>query len=333
MRLVSTKAADASIGTLASGPVETLGDRTMRGIFERCEANPILRPQDLPVPAAAVLNPGVTEHDGFTVLLLRVEDHAGCSSIYVARSRNGVDGWCVEQKPLLQYGLKQWRYEQWGCEDPRVVYLADERCWYITYTAYSPMGAAVALARTRDLIAAERIGLIFSPNNKDAVLFPERFNGRWAVLHRPDAGGIEHIWSAYSPDLVHWGEPHCVIPEGGGPAWDAVKVGAGPPPVRTKDGWLLIYHGVKRYGGQFVYRAGVAMLDADTPHKLIARSRNWIFQAEMVYEFSGLVPNVVFPTGLLVRGDELWMYYGAADTCICLARAKLSDVLDTLEAT
>ena len=299
-------------------------------LFDRCPANPILSPLDLPFQAAAVLNPGVTEQGDEVVMLLRVEDHAGYSSIYVARSSNGVDGWEIESKPLLNYGEPDWRYEQWGCEDARVTYLPEEDRWYITYTAYSPVGAAVALARTEDFESAERIGLLFSPNNKDAVLFSRKFGERWAVLHRPDAGGIEHIWSAYSPDLIHWGEPHCVLPELSGPAWDAVKVGAGPPPILTEYGWLLIYHGVKGYGGHLVYRTGVALLEQDRPHKTVARSRNWVFQAEAPYELSGLTPNVVFPTGLLLRGDELWMYYGAADSCTCLATAKLDEVLALL---
>ncbi|UCC31353.1 MAG: hypothetical protein JSU86_03570 [Phycisphaerales bacterium] len=302
----------------------------MRPVFHRVPNNPLLTPASMPFPAAAVLNPGAAEQNGEIILLLRVENHAGYSSIYVARSRDGVTGWQIESEPILRYGQDRWRYEMWGCEDARVTYLPEEKRWYITYTAYSPRGAAVAIARSDDLVKAERIGLVFSPNNKDAALFPRRFDGRWAVLHRPDAGGIEHIWSAYSPDLVHWGEPHCVVPEGEGAAWDAVKVGAGPPPILTEHGWLLIYHGVKGYGGHLIYRVGVALLDKEKPYRMIARSANWVFQAEAPYELSGLVPNVVFPTGLLVRGDELWLYYGAADTYVCLATAKLADVLGTL---
>ncbi len=310
----------------------------MKVVFRRSDENPIITARDMPVPADAVYNPGATEQGDDVVLLLRVENAAGRSNIHVARSGNGVTDWRIEPEPILRYGLPEWRYESWGCEDARVVYLAEEECWYITYTAYSDAGAAVAIARSCDLCTAERIGLIFSPSNKDAALFPKEFNsrfdGRWAVLHRPDAGGgVENIWSAYSPDLVHWGQPHCVLTEGSGPAWDAARVGTGPPPVLTEYGWLLIYHGVKAYGGQFVYRVGVAMLDKDHPHKLIARSPNSIFQADAPYEKAGFLPNVVFPTGLLRRGDELWMYYGAADTCTCLAIAKLEDVLAELEAT
>jgi len=305
----------------------------MKPIFQRCDQNPILTPANVPVSAEAVLNPGAAEFDGQVVLLIRVEDSSGYSSIHTARSKNGVDDWRIDPKPILQYGLPRWRYEQWGCEDPRVTYIADQKHWYITYTAYSPRGAAVGLARTSDFVTAHRIGLIFAPSNKDAALFPAKFGHRWAVLHRPEAGGgIEDIWIAYSPDLTHWGEPHCVLMEGHGPAWDAVKVGAGPPPLRTEHGWLLIYHGVKSYAGQLIYRVGAAMLDKHTPHKVIARSPQCLFKPTAAYEVSGLISNVVFPTGLLLRGEDLWMYYGAADTCICLATVKLKDVLNCLEA-
>ncbi|MFC1735282.1 glycosidase [Candidatus Hydrogenedentota bacterium] len=304
----------------------------MRPLFRRSTANPIITSVDMPFPASAVLNPGATDHGDEIVLLLRVENDAGNSSIHVARSKNGVDGWVIDPEPFLDSGNSHHEYEAWGCEDPRVTYLADEEAWYITYTAYSPAGAAVAIARSEDLIRAERLGLIFSPNNKDAALFPEKFAGRWAVLHRPDAGGgVENIWLAYSPDLIHWGEPHCVLTEGLGPAWDGARVGSGPPPILTDQGWLLLYHGVKMYGGELVYRVGVSLLDENEPHELIARSRNCIFQAEEPYEKAGFVPNVVFPTGLLQRGNELWMYYGAADTSVCLAVADLDDVLEELE--
>jgi beta-1,4-mannooligosaccharide/beta-1,4-mannosyl-N-acetylglucosamine phosphorylase len=304
----------------------------MKPIFNRSQANPILTVLDMPFTAEAVLNPGAAEHNGEVFLLLRVEDTSGYSSIYVARSRNGVTDWKIEAKPLLKYGEPRWPYEKWGCEDARVTFLVDEGRYYIAYTAYSPAGAAVGLAKTKDFSKAERIGLIMSPNNKDACLFPERFKGKWALLHRPDAGGgVESIWIAYSPDLVHWGNPRCVLPEGKGAAWDALRVGAGPPPIRTQQGWLLLYHGVKGYAGQLVYRVGAALLDIQKPYKVIARSPKAIFKSTELYESTGLIPNVVFPTGMLMRGEELWVYYGAADTCVCLATVKLKDVLNALE--
>ena len=302
----------------------------MKAVFKRRRENPILTPLDLPFPAAAVLNPGVTEQDGQVVLLLRVEDHAGYSNIHVARSKNGVSGWKVESEPILRYGLDRWRYEQWGCEDARVVYMDDAQRWYITYTAYSPAGPAVALAHSSDLATADRVGLIFSPNNKDAALFPQRFDGRWAVLHRPNAGGIENIWSAYSPDFIHWGEPHCVLTGGGGAAWDAFKVGAGPPPILTDRGWLLIYHGVIDTCNGFVYSMGAAIVDLNEPWRVLFRTNQHILTPEADYEVTGHVPNVVFPCAALCdpQLDRLAIYYGAADTSSCVAYAHLSELVE-----
>ena len=301
-------------------------------VFDRCDLNPLLTVRDLPFRAASVLNPGAAEHDGQVVLLLRVEDVQGYSAIHVARSADGVHHWQIDTEPLLRGGDPRWTYEAWGCEDPRVTYVAEEQCWYIIYVAYSHFGPAVALARTTDFKHAERIGLLGSTNDKDGALLPRKFNGEWAILHRPDAGGAEHIWSSYSVDLVRWGNPHCVLPEGGaGPSWNGQRVGTGPPPIETDDGWLLIYHGVKRYGDRPVYRVGLALLDRERPHKLIGRSRGWVFQAEASYEMMGLLPNVVFPTGALLRDDHLWMYYGAADTAVCLATAHLPDLLNMIE--
>ncbi len=302
-------------------------------LFERSDRNPLLTARDLPFRASAVLNPGATEQGDDVVLLLRVEDIEGYSSIYVARSSNGVTGWRIASEPLLGYGQADYRYEAWGCEDARVTYVAEEACWYITYVAYSEMGPAVGLARTHDFVTVERIGLLGSTNDKDGVLFPMKFDGRWCMLHRPDAGGMEHIWSSYSKDLIGWGEPHCVLREGIGPRWDRLRIGAGPPPILTDAGWLLIFHGVKSYGNHLIYRVGCALLERDRPHKLLARSRGWIFQAEAPYELSGLLPNVIFPTGALLRGDELWLYYGAADTYVCLAVVELDELMKTLEPT
>lgn len=300
------------------------------GVFRRAPQNPLVRIQDLPFPAAAVLNPGACECEGDTILLLRIEDVCGYSNIHVARSRDGVNDWRIESQPLLDYGRPEFPYEAWGCEDARVTYAAEDKRWYITYVGYSSMGARVRLAATHDFVQAERIGGLGSTNDKDAALFPRRIDGRWAILHRPEAAGREHIWISFSEDMVHWGETQCLLLEGEGPAWDRLRIGAGPPPIETDDGWLLIYHGVKAYAGRLVYRAGAALLDKSNPRRLLARSPGWIFQAEAPYELTGLVGHVVFPSGAIVRGGELWVYYGAADMCVCLATAKLRDLLNLL---
>jgi predicted GH43/DUF377 family glycosyl hydrolase len=303
----------------------------VQDIFTRCPDNPLLTREDLPLPASAIYNPGAAETEDGVLLLVRIEDRDGFSSIHVARSDDGIGGWEIEEQPLLEHGLPDLRYEELGCEDARVTYVESDDTYYITYVAYSHVGPAVGLARTDDFETAERIGLIFAPNNKDTVMFPEKVRDYYMVLHRPAVGQIENIWSARSRDLIHWGMPHCVMPERGGPWWDGQRVGAGPPPLRTDDGWLLIYHGVKVFGGNDVYRAGLALLDLEQPHHVNARSPGWVFGPEEDYELSGLTANVVFPSGWLLRGDELWMYYGAADTSVCLATCKLSDALAYLE--
>lgn len=298
------------------------------GLFKRSKTNPIIKPTDLPFSVNGVLNPGVAFVDGEVVLLLRIEDRRGVSRLHVARSTNGVDGWRIEPKALLEPGLPDYPYERWGCEDPRITQI-DSRTWMIAYTAYSPFGPGVALAKTDDFVSVTRLGLVMSPNNKDATLFPEKIDGKWMMLHRPVTGTGEHVWYACSDDLQHWALPGVLLTAGGGPWWDGLKVGSGAPPICTDKGWLMIFHGVKQAGGgHFIYRLGLALLDGDNPRNLVARSSEWAFAPEEEYEQRGLVPDVVYTCGALERGDEIWMYYGGADTVVALAIAKTSDLIN-----
>lgn len=297
-------------------------------IFVRFGGGPILTPHDLSFQVNAVLNPGVTEVDGETVLLLRIEDRQGLSHIRVARSRNGVDGWQIADQPLLEPDLPEHPFEEWGCEDPRITRLGKKE-WIIAYTAYSRYGPSVALATTSDFHTVTRLGVVLSPTNKDATIFPEQFHGQWVMLHRPVTGGQEHIWFVSSDhDLDHWGQPAVLLPERGGPWWDGLRIGVGAPPLPTPEGWLLIFHGVKEMGNRPVYRLGLALLDRHEPRKVLARASEWVFAPETDYEQRGLVPNVVYTCGALLRGDDVWMYYGGADTVIGLAIAKVSDLLN-----
>ncbi len=305
-----------------------------KALFQRVLDRPIITTDDMPFRCAAVYNPAALMHDGHVVLLLRVEDRAGGSAIHTARSRNGVDGWRINAQPLMDYGDDSRPYETWGVEDPRVTWVQEHECWYICYTANSPKGPAVGMASTCDLEHTHRMPLALPPTNKDAVLLPRRCpdgdGGRWVMLHRPEAGSLEHIWSAYSPDLKHWGDVQCVLTEHDGPSWDAHKIGSGPPPILTDHGWLLLFHGSKLYGHRLVYRVGAALLNADNPQRVVKRHREWLLAPEADYEHEGLAPGVVFPSGLVRRGNELWMYYGAADTSVGLATVSLQDLLEQL---
>lgn len=299
----------------------------MSGIFQRHPNNPILTRRDMPVPAASVFNPGAAEVDGRVLLLLRAEDRRGISSLWTAWSSDGVTGWEIDPQPLI-YAENSW--EAWGCEDPRISWVEELGQWVIVYTAYSMSGPGVALARTTDFKTVEKLGLVLAPSNKDAALFPRRIDGQWALIHRPVAGGIADIWVAVSPDLIHWGRPGCLVRSRGDVWWDGTRVGAGPPPIEVPEGWLLLYHGVKQMVAGPIYRLGAVLLDRDDPYQLLARTDEWIFGPVEDYEYRGDVPGVVFPCGALRRGEELWVYYGAADVTVCLATVRLPDLMTTL---
>ncbi|MCL5104457.1 MAG: glycosidase [Armatimonadetes bacterium] len=296
-------------------------------VFKRLGGGPLLTPDDMPCKANAVLNPGVAEIDGDVVLLLRIEDRRGISHLRVARSSNGVDNWRIADKPLLEPDDPEHPFEEWGCEDARITQMGP-REWIIAYTAYSRYGPAVALATTQDFETINRIGIVLSPTNKDATVFPVKSYGHWVMLHRPVTGGQEHIWYACADhDLEHWSQPGVLLPERGGPWWDGLRIGVGAPPILTDQGWLLIYHGVKEMGSRPIYRLGLALLAHDNPRMVLARASDWVFAPEAEYEQRGLVGGVVYTCGTISRGDEVWMYYGAADTVVGLATATTKNLL------
>jgi predicted GH43/DUF377 family glycosyl hydrolase len=307
-----------------------------RELFHRHPGNPILTAEDWPYPVNAVFNPAAAALEGHTVLLARVEDLCGISHLTVARSANGVDGWSIDREPLLApaSGVDS---EQWGFEDPRVVWVAGLSRWVITCTAYGPAGPAVYLATTADFTTIERYGIVRHPEDKNAALLPHRIDGRWVLLHRPktEFGGARgEILLSRSADLVSWSAPEQVLRPREGAWWDSLRIGIGPPPLWTEHGWLLLYHGVKDTVSGQVYRVGLALLELDEPTRVLRRLPNWIFAPLASYERTGDVPNVVFPCGLLhdAASGDVHLYYGAADNSICLATARLDDLLDAVLA-
>lgn len=305
------------------------------GLFHRYLDNPILTPKDWPYPANAVFNAGAARVGDEIVLLVRVEDRRGISHLTVARSRDGRANWQIDPSPTLMPAPETHPEEIWGIEDPRIVWLPELEQWAVTYTAYSSGGPLVSLALTRDFRSFHRLGPVMPPEDKDAALFPVRFQGRWAMLHRPvpsfpTVGA--HIWISFSPDLKHWGDHRILLPARHGAWWDANKIGLSPPPLRTKEGWLILYHGVRRTASGSIYRLGLALLDLDDPRRVLRRSDEWIFGPEAPYEKEGDVDDVVFPCGWVLNGeDELLLYYGGADKCVALAIGSLSSILTYLQ--
>ncbi|HEY3414601.1 MAG TPA: glycosidase [Armatimonadota bacterium] len=300
-------------------------------LVRRYENNPILEGKDVPYLCNTMFNAGATTFRGETLLLLRIEDRRGYSHLTVATSKDGISNWNVRNTPFMVPGLPEHPYEAFGVEDARITFVPETGDYLITYTAYSFLGAGVALAKTRDWETVERLGLIFPPNNKDACVFPKRINGEWVMLHRPVSGDAEHMWLAFSPDLHHWGHHKYVLLEASGPRWDAARIGAGTVPIETPEGWLILYHGVKYLAGSPIYRVGAALLDLDHPDNVIARLPYWIMSPTEPYETQGDAPNVVFPAGCIEHGDDLHIYYGAADSRMCLAFASISGLVEALK--
>ena len=305
-----------------------------RELFIRHAANPLLTADDWPTPVNVVFNPAAADVDGETVLLARVETLTGISHLTVARSANGVDGWTIASEPLLAptEGLES---EEWGFEDARAVWIDELDRFAITCTAYGPAGPAVFLATTKDFRSVDRRGIVVNPEDKNAALLPERVDGKWILFHRPTTGfGVTHpgIALSRSTDLCSWSPPEVVLTPREGAWWDSLRIGIGPPLVKTEHGWLLIYHGVKETVGGAIYRIGLALLDLEEPTRVLRRANDWIFAPQAPYERQGDVGNAIFPCGLLHDdvSDQLRLYYGAADTSICLATAQLGDLLDAV---
>jgi len=170
------------------------------------------------------------------------------------------------------------------------------------------------------------------PDDKDAALFPCQFDGRWALIHRPSGRGQAHIWLSWSPDLRHWGDHTVLVHARQGGWWDANKIGLGPPPLLTEYGWLILYHGVRTTAAGSIYRLGLAMLDRDDPSLVLMRGNEWVFGPEAEYERSGDVPDVVFPCGWILEEDRrtVRLYYGAADTTVCVATGDIEEMISYL---
>jgi predicted GH43/DUF377 family glycosyl hydrolase len=222
--------------------------------------------------------------------------------------------------------------EEFGVEDPRITPLNDR--FHVTYVAVSRHGPATALASTTDFRTFDRHGLIFCPENKDVVLFPQPIGGTYAALHRPVCGTPftrPEMWVARSPDLLHWGA-HVPLTLPGGD-WQSGRVGAGPPPVRVPGGWLAVYHGNRhptRPGEVGTYYGGALLLDATDPAKVLKATAEPFMRPEAEFEVTGFVPNVVFPTGLVEDGEKLLVYYGAADAVTAVAVFDRQELLDSL---
>lgn len=302
-------------------------------ILTRHPANPIIQPRDLP-GAMAIFNPSPVLHDGQTVLLLSVYEFKRRTrrayGTWVARSDDGVN-FSIQPDPLIDLSNAPAPFDQLSCTmiDNRITPI--DGSYYMMTPAFTEHeGPFVLLGKTDDFRRYEPIELVSLPPNRGASMFPEKINGKYMRLDRPGARRIGgSIWLSESPDMIHWGRHRPVLRQGYS-FWNNVKIGP-TPPIKTPQGWLVIVHGVMAWsevGGH--YYIGAMLLDLREPAKVLGMTRSWLLAPEADYERHGQVNNVVFPCGAIAKpeADELWLYYGAADSCVGLATGSLSRVID-----
>jgi len=290
----------------------------------RLSNQPVLEPN----PAhnwekAAVFNCAAIYDNGLFHLIYRATDITSnekegkyINSLGYAVSKDGINFNRLE-KPILENNVLQ---ELRGPEDPRIVKIKE--IFYMVYTGFGGRfeeDYRICLATSKNLIAWERHGVMLDEPNKDAALFPEKINGHFAMFHRREPD----IWLAFSDDLQTWNNHTLVIKALPDSHWENQKIGISGPPIKTPEGWFLIYHGVS---GEGVYSQGAALLDLKDPTRVLARQSEPILEPELDWEINGYVSNVVFSCGQAIIDGEIYVYYGGADTVIGVAKMKLDDI-------
>ena len=297
-------------------------------VLRRHASNPILVPEAMPVPCSSVFNCGATIFEGKVLLLLRVEDMARENHFYTATSENGVD-FEVQEQPI-EYPLRDTE-ERWldNRFDMRITDFREDGTFYVTHASWlGGLGSCIGIAKTADFRTFEAVGELSVPSNRNAALFPRKINGRYARLERPqDVDGTGRIWINYSPDLMYWGQARpLVLPK---VPWGVCKSGAGAVPIYTESGWLCVYHATAKNCATENYYLGAMLLDLENPETVIAAPREFILHPSMPYECLGQVPNVVFTNGAVVMPDgALNIYYGGADTRVCLAQSTVDELVE-----
>ncbi len=303
-------------------------------LMKKFQGNPVMDPRRMPEGVLYTFNPGAIRFRDEYLLLMDVSTAAVPIVLWLARSRDGIQ---FVPDPMPVNWPAGSRGERENCVyDPRITRIGDR--YLILYASQAPgRGVRTGIVETYDFVTFRRIDQAETgQNNRNSVLFPELIGGRYARLDRPmgdDELEPSDLCISFSDDLVHWQDSQ-VIAEPRPDLWDSHKVGGGAVPIRTSEGWLVIYHGVDRACNGFIYRLGTMLLDLAHPEKVIARGEQPILWADAPYEFQGRVDNVVFTCNALVEpdGDTVRVYYGAADTCIGLATASLCMLVEHCRA-
>jgi len=299
----------------------------------RYENNPIIPRDHIPCANSIFNSAAVAFADGFAGVF-RVDDKTRDMRLHTGRSSDGIH-WEIEPEPITftcdnpEIGKFVYGY------DPRVCWLEDR--YYVTWCNWYH-GPTIGLAYTHDFKTYHQLENIYIPFNRNGVLFPRKINGMYAIVSRPSDQGhtpFGDIFYSQSADLTYWGRHRYVMGtrDPGATAWQSTKIGAGPVPIETTEGWLLIYHGVLNSCNGFVYHMGAALLDLEQPWKVIHRTRSYILSPQKIYECVGDVPNVVFPCAALADSatGRITIYYGCADTVTGLAFTQIDELIDFIK--
>jgi beta-1,4-mannooligosaccharide/beta-1,4-mannosyl-N-acetylglucosamine phosphorylase len=305
-----------------------------RDVVWRSRHNPII-PRNLIPSSNSIFNSAVVPFEGEFAGVFRCDDRRRYMQIHSGRSKDGIHWEITNER--IQFipdnpdtaEIVQFEYGY----DPRVCWIEDR--YYVTWCNGYHGQPTIGIGYTYDFEQFYQLENAFLPHNRNGVLFPRKINGKFAMLSRPSDRGhtpFGDIYYSESPDICHWGNHRSVMGTAGG--WQSTKVGAGPTPIETTEGWLLIYHGVLTSCNGFVYSAGAALLDIDKPWKVLYRTAPYIISPQELYECVGDVPNVVFPGAALCDAatGRIAIYYGAADTVTGLAFTQVDELIDFIQS-
>ncbi len=313
---------------LANIPWEERQDGN-NSVVWRSAKNPIIS-HDLTPTSNSIFNSAVVPFDEGFAGVFRVDNTSRQMNIHVGFSKDAVN-WHIKAEPIdFRYGQEEHGESNYKY-DPRVCKIGEK--YYVTW-CNDYHGPTIGVGYTYDFKEFYQVENAFLPYNRNGVLFPRKINGNFAILSRPSDTGhtpFGEIFYSESPDMIFWGKHRHVME----PLmdWEKTKIGAGPIPIETNEGWLLIYHGVLTSCNGFVYSVGAALLDLERPWIVTYRAKPYILSPKKNYERVGDVPNVVFPCAALSDAEtgRIAIYYGAADTVVSLAYTKVGELIEFIK--
>ena len=309
-------------------------DRNEQGIIWRFSKNPIMGWNPIK-NVARIFNSAVSIFENKFVGVFRAEYQNSRPHLHLGWSEDGIS-WQINEERIKWFEENGDSYQPSYAYDPRLVKIEDK--YYIIWCTEFGGYPTIGLGYTMDFKTFTRLDNCFLPFNRNGVLFPRKIKNKYIMLSRPSDNGhtaFGDIFISESPDLIHWGKHKKVMSKGGYGWWQSLKIGGGPVPIETQEGWLVIYHGVNLTCNGYVYSFGGAILDLEEPSKVLYRSKNYLLTPEKNYETNGFVPNVVFPCAMLVDepSGKIAIYYGSADTYLALAFTYISDLIEYIKET